>query len=244
MSKLRLPLVPALALCVIACSGGDAGLSSDAGHGNDAPPGATSASNHLDNPSFENGRAPWFSLVESSPYWMDFTVTETRAHTGSHSAVLDLHSRGEIARGVRVWGVVADLDPEALPRRIAGHYRVETWQRGTARQYVQVALSIEVARNRDPLQLAWILCGIDAAPFSIANRKFVFTGPKEPEQDAWVAFDIDVHEALRREWGVNYPATLAFESVRIFFEARFDRYEESDGPVGGRVYYDDLYFGN
>ncbi len=203
-----------------------------------------SDSNLLANPSFEDGRPPWFSLFESSPHWADFAITDARARTGTSSAVFDLNSRGEIPVGTRVWGVVSDLRPDALPRRIAGHYRVEDWQRGTARQYVQTVISIQVARGRDPLQLAWILCGIDEPPFAIANRKFVFVGPREPVEGEWVAFDIDVHETLRREWGVNHPASLAFESVRIFFEARFDGYTEFDGPVGGKVYYDDVYFGD
>jgi hypothetical protein len=229
-------LAVALSLGVAACK-----ASSSGDNGKD--PSKVTA-NHLENPSFEDGRAPWFSLVESSPYWMDFAVTDAHARSGQYSAMLNLHSRGEIRRGTRVWGVLNDLKPKFMPQRIAGFYRVEEWHRGTAKQYVQVVVSIGFGRTQDPLQVAWVLCGIDAQPFPIANRKFIFAGPKEPTQDEWVPFEVDVHDALRREWGVHYPATLSFDAVRILFEARFDGYEDSDGPVAGKVYFDDLYFGN
>jgi len=208
-----------------------------------------SAPNLLGNPSFENGREPWVTLAApDKPWWMDFVVTDQKAHMGKHSALFRMHTRGEIPRGVRIWGVVRDVIPKTFPKRLGGWYRVENWSRGTKTQYLQVVIMAKMSPGeslipRMPLvQVAYVLTGVDQRPVTVGNRRFIFAGPKEPKQDEWMRFDFDLHADFRREWG---GVPHKFEWVRVLYEARFDRYEPTGMPaLSGSVYFDDLYLGD
>jgi hypothetical protein len=201
--------------------------------------------NLFQNPSFEAGREPWFSLAgPQNQFWADFERTDARAKKGKHSALLRMTSEGHLPQ-VRVYGVIADYERHPLPTKITGYYRVENWQRGTERQYVQVVVAVNGAQNMPepgiPTQLAWVLTGIDEPPFEIRNRRFIFVGPKQPTLDEWVRFELPVREGFERSWGaVPDP----YESVRVFFEARYDEREPTDGLVQADVYFDELFLGD
>jgi len=204
-------------------------------------------SNLLENGSFEEGREPWFALNSPKrPYWMDFEVTEERALSGSRSALFRVHSQGEIHRGARIWGVIYDLEPDTIPRHISGSYLVEDWRRGAVNQYLQVVVCVfDPIRDfpelgGSPVQISFVLAGIDSPPFRISNRKFIFVGPKEPASGEWVNFDFDIHAAFKAHWG---RVPKQFGKVRVFFEARFD--ERRPAPdLNALVWFDDLYLGD
>lgn len=211
--------------------------------------------NLLANASFEEGRDPWQTLVGAISYWNDFSVSPDHAYLGTHSALLSLTSQGEIERGVRVWGLMRDVETTEIPRKIAGTYRVENWTRGTEAQYIQAVIALNppeegfprIAKrhpffesNRVPLQLAWVLCGIKQEPYPIESRKVIFAGPREPAPDKWIKFEFDIHEALLDTWGA-IPSHCG--NLRVYFEARFDGYHAGDGEVSARVYFDDLFLG-
>ena len=213
-----------------------------------APARWQSPDNLLENGSFETGREPWFSLQGTSPYWRDFDISDTIARSGKHSARLALDSLKRNDRGTWVWGVVRDLPLTALPRTLSGSYRVQGWQQGTQNQYIQVAVLLTPGPNgfsvfqdtRIPLQMAWVLAGIDRDPFPILNRKFVFSGPLEVPQDRWIDFEIDLPAEFQKSWGFQPEGIV---NLRILFEARYDGWQPDQGEVSGDVFFDDLYLG-
>ena len=175
---------------------------------------------------------------------MEFDISDAQARSGRHSALFRVNSAGQIHRGTRIWGVIRDLELEVLPRRLAGWYRVDDWKRGSPNQYLQAVICVFEAQDfpelrGSPVQLSYVLAGVDAPPFRIRNRKFLFAGPKEPETGEWVAFDFDMHADFKATWG-RVPAR--FGKVRVFFEARFDDPQPA-ADLKADVYFDDLYFG-
>ncbi len=213
----------------------------------EGPVGWDHDSNLFDNGSFEEGREPWFALTGvERPYWQDFEVSHEQSRSGKRSAVFRVHSRGEIHRGTRIWGVIRDLELEKIPKQVSGWYRIEDWQRGALNQYLQVVICVFDPAVREfpelggsPVQLAYVLAGIDAPPFQIRNRRFIFAGPKEPKTDEWVEFAFDIHAGFQEQWG-RVPSD--FGKVRIFFEARFDDPQPAE-DLGATVFFDDLYLG-
>lgn len=211
-------------------------------------------SNLLANASFEEGREPWYNkAVEmGSPFWVDFRVSDLRAHSGSHSAVVQLRSEG-FRPHTCVNGVIQSFSGIEIPRHIGGRYRIEEWQRGCKFQFLQVVISVIGAKgfnSKDaPTQLAFLLDGTTRAPYPMGNRKFVAgAGSEVPIQDRWVRFDIDLAATFEREWK-RLPAPDEYEKFEIFFEARFDKRDDYDpykrrSEVRANVYFDDLYLGN
>lgn len=214
------------------------------------PPRWQHSDNLFSNPSFEEGRAPWTSLADTSPYWGDFDLSDTVSHSGKHSARLALDSLDPNPRGTKVWGVVRDIETDHLPRTVSGYFQVQGWELGTPIQYLQVAVLVMPTEKgfpeafNDPVvpvQLAWVLGGINRPPFRILNRKFIFAGPLEIPQDRWVGFEFDLHRDFQEQWGF---VPQEFEKIRILFEARYDGRQPGHGEVSGEVFYDDLYLGD
>lgn len=219
-----------------------------------APPSTSAlpwqrADNLLANGSFEKGREPWFSLKDESPFWRDFQISDTVALSGRHSARLSLDSLQFNDRGTWVWGVARDVPVTRLPRRVSGAFRVHGWQQGTPNQYLQVAVSITPREEgfiilpdpKMPLQVAWVLAGIDREPFRLGNRRFLFPGPLEMPQDRWVNFEFDLHGDFQAAWGI---VPDGFAKLRLLFEARYDGWQPGHGEVSGDVFFDDLYLGD
>jgi hypothetical protein len=208
-----------------ACSGGD----------EEAAP----AGNLFENPGFETGGEPWFSIVEET----GFEVTSERAHTGGHAAVLRMDDPVS-AEGNQVYYLVQDLEPENLPQVVDGFYRVENWNRGAERQYIQVAV-IVVGPDNFPedlpnYQLRYILAGQKTPPFEIRNAHFVFVNGDEPVEGEWVPFSLSIRDDFEAYWGM---APEDFESMRLLFEVRWDAKSAGSGAPRADVYYDDLYLG-
>lgn len=210
------------------------------------PPGPVAApgpaGNRFRNPSFEEGREPWFSL--DNPFWAGFVVTASQAHSGGHSALLRLRS-GDGGLPTTVQGLVAEIDADPLPRRLSGWYRVGDWQRGAPSQFVQIVVSVRGAANLDaetPKQMAYVLTGVlDPVP-EIPFRPFIFLGDAEPRRETWVPFDVDPAADHLEHYGV---IPESYDRLRIFFEARFERREAASAdPVVADVYFDDLYLGD
>ncbi|MCB1229953.1 MAG: hypothetical protein KDN19_06790 [Verrucomicrobiae bacterium] len=206
--------------------------------------------NLLENASFENGRAPWVSLTDSSPFWRDFDLSDTVAHSGRHSARLPLDSLRQNQSGTWVWGVARDIETDHLPRTVSGFFHVHGWQQGTPNQYLQAIVLLMPTEEGFPqvfddpivpLQLSWVLGGINREPFYIQNRKFIFAGDLEVPQDRWVGFEFDLHRDFKEQWGF---VPEKFAKIRIIFEARYDGWQLGQGEVSGDVFYDDLYLGD
>jgi hypothetical protein len=182
--------------------------------------------------------------MPSKPYWADFQVTPAYSHTGSYSAVLPLRSEGYRGQA-RIYGILQEISPAEMPRKIGGWYRVENWRRGAKNQYLQVVVIAWQPQNfpayKDSnVQISYVLGGIDSPPFRIGNRKFVFEGPLEPVQGEWVPFEFDLHEGFLKHWGI-LPGE--FGKLRILYEVRFDGRREPAPVATADVYYDDLYVG-
>lgn len=215
-----------------------------------APPLQSGPANVLVNASFEAGREPWFDFQDpAKPFWGTFHISDAQAFEGRHSLRLTLDSDDFKAsqRGVGIAGAAQDATPERFPRRLSGRYRVESWQRGTPNQYVQLVLMAFLPTNfpemgRVAVQLAFVLAGVSEPPFEISNRRFAFEGPFEPEQGRWIDFDIDLHQAFREHWG---KVPEGSKGLRLFVEARFDGYRRGrDGRALAEVYFDTLHLGD
>jgi hypothetical protein len=206
-------------------------------------PPESGAANLLVNGSFEAGRSPWFDFQRpDKPYWGTFELSDSRAIDGRYSVRLALDSHDFPGR-IGIAGAAQDVRTAELPHRLAGHYRVDQWERGTRAQYVQVVVMAMGASNLPQLgglaaQLSFVLAGSDVPPIQVANRLFEIVGPLEPELGRWIPFDFDLHEAYERRFGAR-PEGIS--NVRVFVEARFDDFDRrNDQRARALVYFDAL----
>lgn len=204
---------------------------------------ATSSGNFLRNPSFEEGKDPWFSM----PSWAThFSVSTKQKHSGQSSALLQLNSTTAATPSATalVYGVTAELQPQRFPKKISGYYFVENWKPSQTTQYLQTVVIVFGAKNMPQIaqpsgnhQIRWILAGASENPFDITNAKFVFVNKDQPILGRWVYFERDLHEDFTREWG-SVPE--GFSHIRVFFEARLDGKKPEHAPSYATVYFDDL----
>jgi len=193
---------------------------------------------------------PWFHLAPRGwrhrGEWVPFELSEMQAHSGARSA--HLHMNSDTQPGfTRVHGLVQELSPDHLPRYLSGWYYVDDWQRGATRQYIQTVVIARGSKTTPEgmsmlpnFQVAMVLAGVQEPPVDIPNRRFHFAGPLEPVTGEWHFFEFDLHQLFDELWGVE-PED--FESMRIFFETRYD--QRVTGPSAkADVYFDDLYLGD
>jgi hypothetical protein len=202
--------------------------------------------NALKNGGFESGPDPWASLT--TPDWgRAFVVSQQKAHSGANSAYLQL--RSEDGGATRVYGVVQEITPGALPDTLSGYYYVDKWEKGTPRQYLQFAIIVTGATNLPASvvnlgasnhQIRYILAGVDTQPTNIANSKYVLVSKDPPKVGQWVHFERNIRQDFCNLWG---SVPYGFSDVRVFFETRWDERAPTDGPSSADVYYDDLYWG-
>lgn len=208
------------------------------------------AGNLLRDPSFEMHEAQppaWFSFAEKNPVsWGPFAIAEEMPRTGERSALLELDSE-KFGGKTRIHGVIQEFKSAHAPEEVSGWYRVEGWERGAPKQYLQVVVILWGARDptgqvrgASNLQIAYTLAGVEEAPLSISNRKFVLAGPPEPAEGEWVRFEVHPRKDFNAMWGTD---PTGFEYVRVLFEVRFDEKDEGTPPARAKVYYDDLYAG-
>ena len=193
------------------------------------------------NPGFEEGAKPWFFL-KGNRHWLGFSVVSSLAHSGRASARIRMEVPPD-KFGTKVYGLIQEASPKGFPDYISGYYRIEQWQRGTPKQYLQFVVIVweEPAETRVPnYQIRYILTGIDSPPFKIGNAKFVFVGNREPIIGEWIRFERNIREDFKNLWG-RIPSR--FVKVRVLFEARYDDKTEGSGQILAEVYYDDLFFG-
>ncbi len=222
------------------------------------PEGFEPGMNLLADPGFEGfdrwdeGQPWWNSLkVQGSQAWVEFDIAEGEGRTGERAAHLHMDSDAQPG-GTRVHGVVQEMVPPAMPRYVSGWYRVENWERGAEKQYLQAVVIARRPSNPPPrlprsrtgnysVQLAMTLAGAEQAPLRMGNRKFEVVGPAEPVEGEWVFFEFDLHELYTKHWGVVPQDS---DGIRIFFEVRYDQKPAVNPTARCDVYFDDLYFGD
>jgi hypothetical protein len=234
-------IVLAVALVFVVGCGGESSSQRTAATPRQPGTGADVPENVFQNGSFELGEAPWISL--SSEAWgTPFRLTDEVAHSGRYSALLEMRAPSE-ATGAKVFGVVQEVSPSQFPEIISGYYRVNSWQRGTQKQYLQFAVIVWGATNLPGgfpnHQMRYPLAGISEPPFLLANAKFVFVGTQEPRVGEWVYFERPIKEDFREAWGA---VPEGFSSIRVLFETRYDD-KQAGSQLGADVVFDDLYMG-
>ena len=203
--------------------------------------GGSSGGNELRNPGLEDGKAGWESLTDET--WFPSYDLGDIAHGGTHSVLLRMRG-GETQEPVLIHGVIQEVTPSQWPEEVRAYYRVEGWQRGTAKQYVQAIVMAWGADNVPDRQfpnhqIRYILAGVTEPPFAIRNAKFVFLGPPDPVQGQWVEFRRDIRQDFIDQWGA---VPEGFDKIRVMFEVRFDDKQPAEAPAAD-VYFDDLYLG-
>lgn len=205
-------------------------------------PSPAVAGNVFVNPGFEQGEGPWFSM-DTEAWGTPFRVSDAVAHSGGHSAHLEMRA-GPEATGAKVFGAVQEIAPAQFPELLSGYYRVQDWVRGTEKQYLQFVVIVIGATNLPGgypnHQIRFPLAGIDKQPFEIANAHFIFVGTEEPITDHWVYFERNIRDDFLKLWG-HVPE--GFEKIRILFEVRYDDKQAGSGDVKADAFYDDLYVG-
>lgn len=198
------------------------------------------AVNIFENGGFESGSKPWISL-RTRAWGKPFSVSDEMAHSGSHSALLELDVSQNTSKGTGfIYGVVQEVTPLEFPDVVGGYYYVKDWVKAADKQYLQFVV---IASGCDNLpgrfnnhQIRYILSNIDKKPFRISNAKFVFIDANEPRMGEWVKFERPLARDFEELWGA---VPIGFDKLRILFEVR------CDGRVFGQskanVYYDDLY---
>lgn len=205
------------------------------GNGPQAPP---ATDNVFANPGFEVGAPPW-CFLKPPP----FVVSDTVAHSGSASAHLPF-SADQSEEGHKIAYLVQEIKPQELPEVLSGYYRVENWNKGTEKQYLQFVVIVlgddNLPGGYSNHQIRYLLAGIGDPPFAISNAHFVFLSRDDPPTGEWVRFERNVREDFETLWGA---APKNFDYIRVLFEVRYDDKKIGEGPLGADVYYDDLYFG-
>jgi hypothetical protein len=207
--------------------------------------------NVFHNPGFESGREPWCSLhLGEVPL---FEVSQDYAHSGQSSALLRMRVPAAEEGNAKVFYLVQEAMPQQLPELISGYYRVESWLKGTPKQYLQFVVIL--CRKSDTLdcglgatnlpgdynhQIRYILAGISEEPFAISNARFVFLIKEEPAQARWVYFERNIKQDFQELWGA---VPEGFDKMRVLFEVRYDDKVAGTTPAEADVYYDDLYMG-
>jgi hypothetical protein len=216
-------------LLVVTLPAGACGSGSDKGE----------SSNLLTNPGFEKGADPWYSM-ETEGWGAPFDVSDSVAHSGSHSAHLAIRPPSAPVQH-QVYGAVQSLKPETFPEFLSGFYRVENWQKGTEYQYLQFVVIAILPEGQGNIQIRYLLAGTATDPFRIDNAKFVYLTKEEPNIGEWVHFERNIADDFLQLWG-KVPESV--QELRIFFEGRYDFDAPSTGNMSGDVYYDDLYVGS
>lgn len=206
------------------------------GGGNPAPP--PTGDNIFGNPSFEDDQSPWFSLKPP-----EFVLSDDVSHSGNTSAFLPFRAdQSEVDN--KIYYLVQEVEPQEFPEVISGYYRVDEWEKGTPKQYLQFVVIVfggdNPPENFTNHQIRYLLAGIDAPPFGIANARFVFLTKEEPQTSQWVHFERNLREDFQQFWGA---VPQNFDKIRVLFEVRYDDKAAGEGPVSADVYYDDLYMG-
>jgi len=224
-----------------ACSSGsgDEPAATPAPSGASPGPSAAAGGNLFGNPGFEDGDDPWITLDPEA----GFVVTQEQAHSGASSALLRMRDP-VTAEGAKVYYLVQEITPDQFPEVLRGFYRVENWQQGTVRQYLQFVVIAAGPLNfpSDPsnYQIRYPLAGIDSPPFPIGNAHFKFLSREQPVEGEWIPFESNIRQDFLDYWG-RVPED--FEKLRILFEVRWDGKTAGDGAPEADVYYDDLYVG-
>ena len=220
-----LAALTALLLVAAACS--------SSGGGSDR----SAARNHFLNGGFENGKDPWFALKPP-----EFQLSQDVVHSGENSVLLEMRD-GPEESGNQIYYLVQEFTADALPETLSGYYRVENWNKGTRKQYLQFVVIVFDPANMTGspnFQIRYLVAGIDSPPFPIGNAKFIFLSREDPVTDEWVYFERNVREDFQEVWGT---VPEGFDNVRVLFEVRWDDKVSGDGAPQGDIYYDDLYWG-
>lgn len=232
-------LLGGLLLGLAACAGDDGGT--DGSRTTPLPTG-----NLLPNPSFEEGRNPWFSKAS---WGTSFAVDDRQAHSGRGSALLELRSQQTLNEPVRVYGVVQEVTPEEFPEQLSGYYYVERWEKGTPKQYLQFVVIVDRAENIPKEvaeegamnhQIRYILAGVEGPPTNITNARYVMVTRSEPKVGEWVYFERNIRDDFQQLWG-DIPR--GYDKLALFFEVRWDDRLPQHGFSAADIYYDDLYLG-
>ena len=196
--------------------------------------------NLFGNPGFEDAdKGPWFSLKLPQ-----FEVSQEQAHTGRASAFLKLRET-EQASGGKALSLVQEPTPAAFPEFISGYYRVDNWQKGTPKQYLEmVVIAVGATNMAQPYpnhQIRYLLAGVSAEPLTVGNGFFVFVSKEEPVQGQWVYFERNIKEDFAQLW---QAVPEGYSNLRIIFEVRYDDKQAGGGRPEADVYFDDLYLGS
>ena len=196
--------------------------------------------NIVENPGFEAGSVGW-SWKQQESGWHSFIPTTEQAHSGTQSALTQLHP-GPVMFRAQIWGAVQEFRLAKLPHKLSLWFRIEDWRQAVAKQYVQVVIMVHDPRiqrlaSQPQMQLRYILAGLTEAPYQPVNGRYVMAGPALPEQGKWIHFRADVVQDFIKAWGW-FPEN--FEKMEIFLEVRYDEPLPENSVVSGKVFWDDL----
>jgi hypothetical protein len=195
------------------------------------------SANVFGNPGLEEGTQYWFALHDQT-----VATTTTVAHSGQASAYLNMRDPAE-ATGAKVYYLVQEVAPAEFPELISGYYRVDNWNRGTLKQYLQFVVIVFAPTNLGDqypnYQIRYPLAGISEDPFPISNAFFIYLGKDEPRQGEWVYFETNIKEDFQEKWKA---VPEGYSKIRVLFEVRYDDKEPGIASEAD-VYYDDLYMG-
>ena len=197
---------------------------------------APGSANLFGNPGLEEGTNYWFALNEQT------VQTGTVAHSGQESAHLQMRDPPE-ATDAKVYYLVQEMAPAEFPELISGYYRVDSWKRGAAKQYLQFAVIVfdpaNLGRQYPNYQMRYPLAGISEEPFPIENAFFRFLGTEDPRLGEWVYFEANIKNDFQQFWRA---VPQGYSKIRVLFEVRYD--DKAPGTAAeADVFYDDLYMG-
>ena len=202
--------------------------------------------NILANPSFEidiikSDPKAW-KWLDWSKHWGPFEISNTVSHSGKKSALLTFDVKpGNPSKKIK--GVLQTLTPDTFPDVAGGWYRIENWNRGVKRQYLQfVVIAWEDFGEFTNYQLRYILEGVTMQPLNLMNAKYtIIPTSSVPKTGEWKYFELPIRDDYQKLWG---KVPDKYKKIDFFWEARFDEEPKNASHIRADVYYDDLYIGS
>ncbi len=210
----------------------------------DAPPRSPqptpTSENLLLNPGFEDGQDHWSATTQ--PQSQGFEVSDTVAHSGSHSLSLQLNGDAS-ATHTGIAGAMQTVRPQKFPDYFSGFYRVDDWHPSATFQYLEFVVSVhggDFGDGMDVHEVRFPLAGLDRPPVAPPNAQYLFINRDQPKLHEWVYFDYPLTQAFTTRPG---KLPTRWSSIDIRLETRYDAKTADQPATSAHVYFDDLYAG-
>jgi hypothetical protein len=205
-----------------------------------APTPRPSAANLFINPGFEDGSQPWISPQQAD--WSPFSVSDSKAHDGTHSMRAQLEGDPNLA-AKRSAGGSQEVRTGDFPEFVSGFYRVDSWQPRARFQYVEFVVRVRGGDFDDDVpthEVRFLIGGTASDPPGAPGISLIYLSRGAPALGRWTYFSYPVKRAFESRFG---EAPTHWDGMEVSFDVRYDGLTATEPYPAADVYFDDLYIG-